>query len=93
MTLPCRPVYAPAIVWFRMGKGRGFRAVHPFEHHGIDRGEKPDYRYQAVDQPDYRGAKEFEIRFENTVNPSIYEGSGFGIENLEWTRRSYSRIT
>ena len=40
---------------------------------------------KAVDQPDYRGAKEFEIRFENTVNPSIHEGSGFGIENLEWT--------
>ena len=40
---------------------------------------------KAVDQPDYRGAKEFEIRFENRVNPSIYEGSGFGIENLEWT--------
>ena len=40
---------------------------------------------KEVDQPDYRGAKEFEIRFENTVNPSIHEGSGFGIENLEWT--------
>lgn len=40
---------------------------------------------KAVDQPDYQGAKEFEIQFEKAVDPSIQEESGFGIENLEWT--------
>ncbi|WP_297904586.1 right-handed parallel beta-helix repeat-containing protein [uncultured Parabacteroides sp.] len=40
---------------------------------------------KAVDQPDYQGAKEFEIRFKDKLNPSILAENGFGIENLEWT--------
>lgn len=40
---------------------------------------------KAIDQPDYHGAKEFEIRFEDPIDPSICEENGFGIENLEWT--------
>ena len=40
---------------------------------------------KAVDQPDYNGAKEFEIRFKEKVDERINEASGFGMENLTWT--------
>lgn len=40
---------------------------------------------KAVDQPDYEGAKEFEIVFKEKIDPHIDEKAGFGIENLEWT--------
>ena len=40
---------------------------------------------QAVDKPDYHGAKKFRITFEKPVDPAISEVGTYGIENLEWT--------
>lgn len=40
---------------------------------------------QAVDKPDYHGAKKFRITFENPIDPAISEVGTYGIENLEWT--------
>lgn len=40
---------------------------------------------EAVDRPDYHGAKEFRIIFEKPVGQEISEEGKFGIENLEWT--------
>ncbi|MDL2281837.1 right-handed parallel beta-helix repeat-containing protein [Parabacteroides sp. OttesenSCG-928-G06] len=40
---------------------------------------------EAVDKPDYHGAKEFRITFEKPLDPAISEAGTFGIENLEWT--------
>ncbi len=40
---------------------------------------------EAVDKPDYHGAKEFRISFAEPLDPVINETESFGIENLEWT--------
>lgn len=40
---------------------------------------------KPVDKPTIHGAKEFEIVFENAIDPAIHEAGVFGIENLEWT--------
>lgn len=39
----------------------------------------------AYDQDEIEGAKEFMIRFKNSINKQIHEGEGYGIENLTWT--------
>lgn len=38
-----------------------------------------------TDKPTNHGAKEFTIKFKNSIDPLINEQSTFGIENLEWT--------
>lgn len=40
---------------------------------------------EATDKPDYHGAKEFRISFEQPLEPEISETETYGIENLEWT--------
>jgi len=40
---------------------------------------------EAIDKPDYHGAKEFRISFAEPLDPVINETESFGIENLEWT--------
>ena len=44
---------------------------------------------RPVDQPTEKGAKVFEIRFEQPLDASITEKEGFGIENLEWCPEVY----
>lgn len=40
---------------------------------------------EAIDKPDYHGAKEFRIVFEEPLEPTIGTSGTYGIENLEWT--------
>lgn len=40
---------------------------------------------KVIDKPTDHGAKEFEIKFANAIDPAISEAGVFGIENLEWT--------
>lgn len=40
---------------------------------------------EPIDKPDYHGAKEFRITFEEPLNIEINENETIGIENLEWT--------
>lgn len=40
---------------------------------------------KPYDQQQIEGAKEYEITFQNPIDPAINEQGVFGIENLEWT--------
>lgn len=44
---------------------------------------------KTVDKPTAHGAKQFEIVFEESIDPAISEAGTFGIENLEWTPEVY----
>lgn len=44
---------------------------------------------KAIDKPSAHGAKQFEIVFEESIDPAISEAGTFGIENLEWTPEVY----
>lgn len=44
---------------------------------------------KTVDKPTVHGAKQFEIVFEESIDPAISEAGTFGIENLEWTPEVY----